>query len=333
MRVEPVFRSAPSEAGMYESFYLRAVSPHEPLGVWIRHTVHKRPGRAPTGACGAPSSTRARGAPAMHKATFEELRVPPGGWIEIGGRTAIGSRGGAGRMRAGAVVARASRRSRPELRHLRPALLYRTPLPRTKLTSPAPLARFDGVLELERPSARSSSPAGTGMVGHNWGTEHAARWIWMHGCDFPGAPGAWLDLAVGRVQVGSRLTPWIANGAISFDGATRRLAGRPVVTEDPWSARARASRGGRAEREGECRRSRPRASRAGATRTPAWPARPERDRRRARRRELLGRGAGARCLPPRGGWAPVLRSAHGGAYELGMGEHDHGVPLAPFADG
>jgi hypothetical protein len=29
----------------------------------------------------------------------------------------------------------------------------------------------------------------------------------------------------------------------------------------------------------------------------------------------------------------TLRSAHGGAYELGMRERSHGVPIAPFADG
>jgi hypothetical protein len=29
----------------------------------------------------------------------------------------------------------------------------------------------------------------------------------------------------------------------------------------------------------------------------------------------------------------TLRSPHGGAYELGMRERDHGVPLAPFPDG
>ena len=28
-----------------------------------------------------------------------------------------------------------------------------------------------------------------------------------------------------------------------------------------------------------------------------------------------------------------LTSPHGGAYELGMRERDHGVPIAPFADG
>jgi hypothetical protein len=29
----------------------------------------------------------------------------------------------------------------------------------------------------------------------------------------------------------------------------------------------------------------------------------------------------------------MLRTAHGGVYELGMREHDHGVPIAPFPDG
>jgi hypothetical protein len=31
--------------------------------------------------------------------------------------------------------------------------------------------------------------------------------------------------------------------------------------------------------------------------------------------------------------ARTLRTAHGGAYELGLRERDHGVPIAPFPDG
>jgi hypothetical protein len=27
-----------------------------------------------------------------------------------------------------------------------------------------------------------------------------------------------------------------------------------------------------------------------------------------------------------------LRTDHGGVYELGLREHDHGVPIAPFSD-
>jgi hypothetical protein len=63
------------------------------------------------------------------------------------------------------------------------------------------------------------------MVGHNWGGEHAARWIWLHGIDFREDAKAWLDVALGRVLLAGRLTPWIANGAICIDGQRSRLGG------------------------------------------------------------------------------------------------------------
>ena len=43
------FPDVSREAGHYESFYLRAAHPSEPLGIWIRYTVHKRPGAEPNG--------------------------------------------------------------------------------------------------------------------------------------------------------------------------------------------------------------------------------------------------------------------------------------------
>ena len=43
------FPDVPARAGHYESFYLKLCHPSEPLGAWIRYTVHKRPGAAPTG--------------------------------------------------------------------------------------------------------------------------------------------------------------------------------------------------------------------------------------------------------------------------------------------
>ena len=49
MQASPIFGTVGMGAGMYESFYLRAFAPDQPLGVWIRHTVHKPPGRTPTG--------------------------------------------------------------------------------------------------------------------------------------------------------------------------------------------------------------------------------------------------------------------------------------------
>ncbi len=43
------FPEVAAKAGHYESFYLKACRPDGGQGVWIRHTVHKRPGAEPNG--------------------------------------------------------------------------------------------------------------------------------------------------------------------------------------------------------------------------------------------------------------------------------------------
>jgi hypothetical protein len=102
--------------------------------------------------------------------------------------------------------------------------MYRARLPRTKLLSLSPSALFDGTLEADGETV--SVHGWRGMVGHNWGEQHAAQWIWLHGLGFEGAgTGTWLDLAVGRVRIGPVVTPWIANGAVSIDGERIPLGG------------------------------------------------------------------------------------------------------------
>jgi hypothetical protein len=343
MQAEPMFPGAPRASGMYESFYLRAVSPREPVGIWIRHTVHKRPGRAPTGSVWCTVFDAAAEGPFTHKTTSELLRAPAGSWIEVGAGATMGpqsAHGECGPARWSLRIAGIA----PELRHLRPSLLYRAPVPRTKLTSPAPLARFDGVVEVPGRGALDVT-AWPGMVGHNWGAEHAARWIWLHGCDFEGAPQAWLDVALGRVRVGSRLTPWLANGMLSVGGAAHRLGGigapRPRVAERAGGAELElfGRRGLRVSAHAEV----PPGSAAGwryvdpgngddvdpddgeGEASPDAGGHDVVNCSIARLSlELSHRGAGGRRL---------LHSDHGGAYELGMTERDHGVPLAPFADG
>ncbi len=166
------------------------------------------------------------------------------------------------------------------------------------------------------------------MVGHNWGAEHAERWIWLHGLDFAEDPAAWLDVALGRVRVAGRTTPWVANGALHLDGARHRLGGL----------------GGR----GGCWS--PSAPSAASSRCPAPGALVVEAHAHAPREALAGwryadpDGAGhdvsncsiaALTLTVRqpGRPARTLRTAYGAAYELGMRERDHGVPLAPFPDG
>ena len=203
------------------------------------------------------------------------------------------------------------------LRHLPREWMYRAPLPRTKLESPLPSATFDGSIDGRRPRARRRSTGWRGMAGHNWGAEHAATWIWLHGIAFAGEPGAWLDLSVGRVRVGPLLTPWIANGALQA-GGERTAARRPAP-------RARDRDPGGLPR---------RARRARSSRRAPPPARPSPGPTPTRAAASTTRSTARspRCTR-RGSAGRELRTAHGGVYEFGVAPGAHGVELQPFPDG
>jgi hypothetical protein len=348
MAVEPVFVQAPMDGGMYESFYLRAVSPEEPVGVWIRYTVHKRPGQSARGSLWCTVFDAGRGAPFMHKHTSDRLSAPAGGWIEIGAdvgdlsshgaagkpgtdgdrNTAEGGRFGPGLAEGSCGPASWSLRisdAEPELRHFKQSWLYRTPLPRTKLTSPAPVASFDGTIEL--PDRTIELSGWRGMVGHNWGAEHAERWIWLHGIDFAEEQAAWLDVALGRVLLAGRLTPWMASGAISLDGRRLRLGGLGArgVRVVESAARCSLTLPGEGGLLVEAHVDNPPGAAAG------WRyADPDGGEHDVVNCSVASLSLNVR---PRGSAATTLHTAHGGAYELGMRERDHGVALAPFGDG
>lgn len=339
MATSAMFPRAAKRAGLYESFYLRAVAPDRPLGVWIRHTVLKRPGRRARGSVWFTLFDAGRGGPFMHKLTTDGLEAPSGGWIAVAGPGAGSPAQNEGGEGASMAPTRAEGRCGPaswslswsspeaELRHLGSELLYRAPLPRTKLTSPAPIASFDGRMQLagEEPL---EVRAWQGMVGHNWGSEHAERWIWLHAVNFSQAREAWLDLALGRIKVAGVLSPWVANGALSLAGRRYRLGGLAArglrVRETPAECVVQVP--GEDGLELEASVSAPEQTAAG------WRyADPDGSGHEvvncsiaAVRLEVRARGEAA---------ARTLDSAHGGAYELGMRERDHGVPLAPFSDG
>jgi hypothetical protein len=348
MAVAAIYPKAPIEKGMYESFYLRAVAPDEPLGAWLRYTVHKPPGRAPQGSLWCTIFDPAWGAPFMHKHTTTQLAVPADGWIRIGEPGTEGGRFGPTAAEGSCGPAHWSLRiaqAEPELRHLRQSWLYRTPLPRTKLTSPAPAADFDGTIEL--PDRTIELRGWRGMVGHNWGSEHAERWIWLHGLDFAEDRTAWLDVALGRVLVAGRLTPWLASGALSLGGRRVRLGGlgaRGVqVAESP--ARCSLTLPGEDGLLVQAHVD----NRPGAI--AGWRyADPDGDERDVVNCSVARLSLNVR---PRGAAAQTLRTGHGAAYELGTrtlagtphrggqaNERNRGVSLArlprrwaPFDDG
>src|SRR6478752_6545706 len=80
------FPRAATKAGHYESFYIKACEPGGGRGIWIRHTVYKRPGAEPTGSIWFVLFDRTAAAPRATKVTLpaSELAVPSGSWIRIG---------------------------------------------------------------------------------------------------------------------------------------------------------------------------------------------------------------------------------------------------------
>jgi len=210
-------------SGMYESFYMRAASPDDEVAVWIRYTVQKAPGRPHKASIWFTMFDTSNGSPVAHKATVERigLAAPHDRWISIGSSSMGPDNivGEAGNARWSIRVTDAE----SGLHHLERNWLYRTAIPKTKPESPAPFARFEGHIEVgDRKYTLDSWP---GMLGHNWGTEHAWTWVWISGAGFDQDPDAWVDLAMGRVKIAGRVTPWVVNGAISIDGERHRIGG------------------------------------------------------------------------------------------------------------
>lgn len=231
----PRWPSVGLDRGHYESYYLRAVDPRSPRGIWIRYTVSRPAGRPPEGQLWCTFFDRSRPRPTALRVAGGEPASGPGEWIRLADST-FSTGSAVGRASSDDGEATWNLRWAPgeaPLRHLTREWMYRSRLPRTKLLSLSPATSFDGTLEVD--GKRIEVAGWPGMVGHNWGEQHAERWIWLHGIGFTGAGhDTWLDLAIGRVRVGRVTTPWVANGALSIDGRRLRLGGlgrRPRVAE------------------------------------------------------------------------------------------------------
>ena len=74
------------KAGHYESFYIKACQPSGGKGVWIRHTVHKRPDAEPTAAVWFVLFDSDAPGPRATKASFggDQLSAPEGvDWTKL----------------------------------------------------------------------------------------------------------------------------------------------------------------------------------------------------------------------------------------------------------
>lgn len=329
MRTKARFPAIGPGAGHYESFYIKAASPGGGLGAWIRHTVHKRPGAEPNASVWLTLFDADADGPLATKLTVpaSELSVPGGGYIRVDGATLRPGQA-SGRIAAGEHHASwdlGFDDPGEGFHHLPYRFLYRAPLPRTKFLSPYPGARWSGRLTVDE--RRIDLDGWPGMIGHNWGSEHAERWVWIHGADFDGGGSGWFDMAVGRIKLGGRTTPWIGNAMLALDGERHRLGGAERirstnVSESPTSCDFSLAG------KGITVRGRVASERKNFV---AWvyadPVGPEHHTLNCSISDL------ELTVERKGEPARRLSVTGAAAYEFGSRDTDHGIPLQPYPDG
>jgi hypothetical protein len=175
------FPEVGARAGHYESFYIKACEPGGGRGIWIRHTVYKRPGAEPNGSIWFCFFDRSAEGPRATKVTVpaSQLEAPAGDWIRVADAE-IGPGRAEGSVDTEALSAAWSLTFSGDAepcKYLPADWLYKAPLPKTKFLAPYPDARFEGRLEIDDETIELSG--WPGMIGHNWGSEHAERWVWL----------------------------------------------------------------------------------------------------------------------------------------------------------
>jgi hypothetical protein len=324
------FGEVAAKAGHYESFYLKACRPDGGLGIWIRHTVHKRPGEAASCAIWFVLFDSSAPAPRATKRQFgaDELSTSPDTYIRVADASLTDGRA-VGRVETPALAAKWDLTFADEhepFHHLPRDFLYRSKLPKTKFLSPYPDAVFNGRLEVGED--RIDVEGWRGMIGHNWGAEHAERWVWIQGSGFEGrSPEDYFDMAVGRIRVAGRTSPWVGNAMLMLGGRAHRLGGfghvpSTEVRESPTGASFEL-RGKGVKVSGDVR--------AAAKDFVAWiyadPVGPEHN--------TLNCSISDLDLDVEVDGAPAQRLSVKGAaaYEFGTRDTGHGIPLQPYPDG
>ena len=222
--------SARLGAALYESHYLTAVDAAGGRAVWLRYTALKSPGATARPTVWLTWFDRSAPGPRAWRVTASQPVTDPGAsWA----RSALGVLGpGAARGAIGEAAWDLTWEPRAAVLPYLPARwLYDRRVPRSGGVALAPSALVSGSIGLD-----GGEPVliegWNGMIGHNWGSEHAEQWTWLHAGGLGPDRAGWLDFVLVRIRLGPLLTPWIAAGAVHIDGRTLATARRGRVSRE-----------------------------------------------------------------------------------------------------
>lgn len=210
-----------AEPPYYESRYIRANHPDLPKALWLRETLLLPTAGAPVADVWVmvfdPDGAGNRALKEPYPIDSSDYQYED--WIARIAATVLDDRsaegvvtGGKGLI-AGSAGGRSARwdlRITPGDEHpvrLLSERAYAARFPTAKTIVRHPLARFDGLLELD--DVRVVVDGWTGSVNHNWGTRHTPAYAFGQVCGFDEAPDTTLEIVTARAAFGPVLLPGV----------------------------------------------------------------------------------------------------------------------------
>ncbi len=219
-----------SEAGHYESWFLRANHPTKKLGFWIRYTIFAAKGGATRE--GELWAVWFDGENKRVVAVKEEHPLDVCSFSKHGLGVAIAT----ARLGDGSLEGRAKRGASSMAWALRwsggqapllllPERMYGGGFPRAKSLVASPNARFEGTLTVDDGAGAAAIPIDgwLGSQNHNWGSRHTDEYAWGQVCGFDEAPDAFLEVSTARIALGPVLGPRTTVLVLRLDGEELRL--------------------------------------------------------------------------------------------------------------
>lgn len=237
-----------ADRGHYESWFLRANHPHEPIALWIRYTVFAPAGRSADARGelwaiwfdGRGPVTRivaAKSELPLSQCSFaaDRLDVVIGGARMRDDGPTVHADGEA--SRGGTTIAwslQAAGDAPPLL--LLSRRLYAARVPKAKALIGLPGCSFRGTLHVD--GERHDIDGWPGSVNHNWGERHTDRYGWVQVIGFDEDPTAVLESISARLRLGPLWTPWLTVAVLReggrehrFDGLGRAALGRVTLDD------------------------------------------------------------------------------------------------------
>jgi hypothetical protein len=218
----------------YESRFIRANHPDEPLALWLRETLLLPTVGSPVADVWVmvfdPDGAGNRALKVGYPIGSSDYHYETGAdtWTARIGDTTIddvSARGAiTGAKRSAVWALNIAPGDQPPVKLLTERG-YRAPFPTAKTMVRHPLATFDGQVELD--GSRLRLQHWTGSVNHNWGKRHTPVYAFGQVCGFDGAPEASLEIVTARAAVGPISLPAVTLFVLRYGG--REFAVRSIL--------------------------------------------------------------------------------------------------------